>query len=74
MNITPEYLQERLSSLEARLGQLQQQYNQHQQLLNQTQANINATVGAISDTKEIMAYVKKQEGEDDLMEVKPAEA
>jgi phage shock protein A len=80
MELNEAYLLERIKSLEQRLNQLQQQYNQHQQALNQSQANINATVGALSDSKEMLAYLNQKEPEkavtpgDDLMDVKPAEA
>lgn len=67
MDINETYLNERIHSLEQRLAQLQQQYNAAQQTLNQTQANINATVGALSDSKEMLAYRKQAETQDDVI-------
>jgi peptidoglycan hydrolase CwlO-like protein len=84
MEITEAYLKERLSSLEARLGQFQNQLGQAQQMVVQSQANMNAVQGAIADTKEMMAYLHQKEPvavegvkeptEQDIMDVKPAEA
>jgi ABC-type transporter Mla subunit MlaD len=80
MELNETYLNERIHSLEQRLNQLQQQYNNAQQVLNQTQANINATVGALTDSKEMLAYLKQQGPEgtveltEKVVEMKPVEA